>query len=60
MDAGIQVDLLLLFLRVLLEPPQETHPPSIDILPTIFGERHSPDQRGTASNIDQVRNTNII
>ena len=33
---------------------EEKNEPSIDILPTIFGERHSPQQKGTAVNINQV------
>lgn len=32
---------------------QESVPTSLAILPTIFGERHSPDQRGTVDNIHQ-------
>ena len=33
---------------------RETETPTLDINPTIFGERHSPDQKGTVSNINQV------
>ncbi|XP_023322512.1 sedoheptulokinase isoform X2 [Eurytemora carolleeae] len=32
---------------------EEKNEPSIDILPTIFGERHSPEQKGSAVNINQ-------
>jgi len=33
---------------------QETSPPTIDILPTIFGERHCPQQKGQVNNINQA------
>jgi len=32
---------------------KEAEAPTLDINPTIFGERHAPDQKGTASNINQ-------
>jgi hypothetical protein len=34
---------------------EEHVPPTIHILPTIFGERHAPHQMGAATNINQVR-----
>ena len=34
---------------------KEEDSPTIDVIPTIFGERHNPDQRGTVCNINQVR-----
>ena len=33
---------------------KEGETPTLDINPTIFGERHSPDQKGTVRNINQV------
>jgi hypothetical protein len=33
---------------------EEHAPPTIHILPTIFGERHAPHQMGAATNINQV------
>jgi hypothetical protein len=33
---------------------EEHVPPTIHILPTIFGERHAPHQMGAATNINQV------
>jgi len=32
---------------------EETQAPSINILPTLFGERHSPEQKGLVTNINQ-------
>jgi len=32
---------------------EERNPPTIDICPTIFGERHSPNQKGAVNNINQ-------
>ena len=33
---------------------RETEVPSLVTLPTIFGERHCPDQKGSVSNINQA------
>lgn len=33
---------------------KEAEPPSLVTTPTLFGERHQPDQKGSVENINQV------
>ena len=37
---------------------REAEVPSLVTLPTIFGERHCPDQKGSVTNINQVTRNN--